>query len=72
MKFLNRKIRSEKPAQTEDVQTIVHREIEIFVEREWISVTAGTRVDAGAQSPLSEQGEPGLALPTGLPPPKRD
>ena len=33
MKFLNRKIRSEKPAQTEDVQTIVHREIEIFVER---------------------------------------
>ena len=72
MKFLNRKIRSEEAVPTEDAQRIVHREIEICVEREWISVTAGTMADGSSQTPENGQRELGLLLPTGLPPPKRE
>jgi len=70
MKFLKREIRPQEPAPTGDAQRIVHREIEISVEREWISVTAGTTADGIAQKPESGQFQPELTLPTGLPPPK--
>jgi hypothetical protein len=50
----------------------VHREIEICIEREWISVTAGTMADGSSQTPENGQRELGLLLPTGLPPPKRE
>lgn len=72
MKFLSRKIRSEKPAPTVEAQRIVHREIEISIEREWISVTAGTAADGSAQTPVNGEREPELLLPTGLPPPKHE
>jgi len=40
MGFLSRKARAAEPERTESAPRIVHREIEITVEREWTSVTA--------------------------------
>jgi hypothetical protein len=57
MDFLSRKLRAAaEPARTEDAQRIVHREIEISVEREWISVIA--RGQSEGDTPAAAGGEP--------------
>lgn len=58
MDFLSRKLRPAEPARTEEAQRIVHREIEISVEREWISVTARGHTEGDAQVPAGEGSEP--------------
>jgi hypothetical protein len=47
MRFLGRKARSTEAPRAEDAPRIVTREIEITVEREWISMTAVPQPRAG-------------------------
>jgi len=58
MDFLSRKLRQAGPARTEEAQRIVHREIEISVEREWISVRARGRSEGDVQAPPGGEPEP--------------
>lgn len=62
MDFLSRKLRPAEPARTEEARRIVHREIEISVEREWISVTARGQTEGDAQAPAGGKPEPERTL----------
>jgi len=53
MRFLGRKVRPAETAATEDATRIISREIEITVEREWISVTATPHT--GGSGPAEEK-----------------
>ena len=62
MDFLSRKLRRAGPARTEEAQRIVHREIEISVEREWISVIARGRSEGDMPAPAAGAPEPERTL----------
>ncbi len=49
MGFLNRKIHAPEPLKTDDDARIIHREIEITVQREWIAATAVQPTSASGQ-----------------------
>jgi hypothetical protein len=72
MNFLRRKARVTESAPIEDTQRVVHREIEIRVEREWVSVTAPKQIDVSAPASASGACEPVMLLPPLLPYPKRE
>jgi hypothetical protein len=57
MKFLHRKVKATETVREEG--RVVHREIEITVEREWISVPSGEH--RGGRTQATET--PGLELP---------
>jgi hypothetical protein len=72
MNFLSRKVRPAESSVTEDAERIVHREIEITVEREWTSVSAHRQQTASPpaanSTPTSEAPEP--LRPDASPPPR--
>jgi len=70
MKFLSRKVRAAKPVSF-DQGPVIHREIEIRVEREWISMTAFGQSEGVMQAPASGEHEPEQILGL-LPLPKRE
>jgi hypothetical protein len=62
MDFLSRKLRAAGPARTKEAQRIVHREIQISVQREWISVIGRCRPEGDAQAPAGGEPEPERTL----------
>jgi hypothetical protein len=62
MDFLSRKLRVAEPARTEEAQRIVHREIEISVKREWISVTGRGQSEGDLQAAAGGEPEPERTL----------
>ena len=61
MRFLNRKARTAKPAGKEEAPTVVYREIEITVQREWTSVTVRNPVAEGMQPTRRRRARSGSA-----------
>ena len=66
MKFLSRKAQAAEPPTIDGAQKIVHREIEIRVEREWISVGSHIQPESGTAtlSEVEREAEELLELPT--------
>ena len=58
MNFLKRNVRATEPAVAKEPQRIVHREIEISMEREWISVTARNHSEESAQADVNGERKP--------------
>jgi hypothetical protein len=63
MRFLNRKARTAKPAGKEEAPTVVYREIEITVQREWTSMTVRNPVAEGMEPPAGGEQDPAQPVP---------
>jgi len=67
MNFLSRKERPAESSDTDDAQRIVHREIEITVERTWTSVSAHIQAAENVSATPSAAVKEPLPLPEPAP-----
>jgi len=67
MNFLNHKVQPSESSDADDAHRVVHREIEITVERTWTSVSAHTQAAESVPTTPSPAAKEPSPLPESVP-----